>query len=264
MPQTGCGPVAAPAEQSVSMTGFAVFDIETTGLHAGRDRITEIGVLLLSASGREEAMHAQLVHPGGPIPAEASRLTGITDAMVANSPRFEQIAGKLAGTLSGRVLVGHNIANFDIRFLQAEFAAAGVSWQPGEQLDTLPLARRLLPSLGSHKLAVLCDTLGITNRRAHRAEGDIRATWELLCALAAADVDDIGGLSRFRFPPTPASVPDGMIARRADASGDGSWRPLRARFAGRCATCGEPFPSGASVLWNAAQKQAVCAAHHPA
>jgi DNA polymerase III epsilon subunit family exonuclease len=193
------------------VNGFAVLDLETTGLSADNDRIIEIGVLMLDPAGVEERYIGSLVNPFMPIPRAATAVNNITDKMVSSQPHFAKFAKGLARVLEGKVIVGHNVVGFDLRFMRAEFSRAGVSWEPTAVIDTLNCARKLYPSIPSRKLDALCKLAGITNTNAHRAEGDVRATWELLCALQSADVNSVTGLHAVTLPPARHAFPPHLV-----------------------------------------------------
>jgi DNA polymerase III epsilon subunit family exonuclease len=194
--------------------GFAVLDLETTGLSSYQDRIVEVSVVYFDKNGREEFVYSTLVNPNRKIPPQASAVNGISDSMVSKAPTFTEISGRILENLADRVLVGHNISSFDVPFLVNEFASAGISWQAGSILDTLYLARKAYPSLKSHRLSELCKLAGIKNTQAHRAESDARATWQLLCTLAADDVDDLLDLDKYELPIFDSAVPSQLVARR--------------------------------------------------
>ena len=98
-------------------------DLETTGATATRDRITEIGLIEVDG-GNFVREWSTLVNPGMPIPPMIQALTGITNAMVATAPRFEDIARELYEAIDGRILIAHN-ARFDYGFLKNEFKRLG-------------------------------------------------------------------------------------------------------------------------------------------
>jgi DNA polymerase III epsilon subunit family exonuclease len=198
------------------MKGYAVLDLETTGLSATADRIVEIGVLMLDRTGVEQRFAGTLVNPSRAIPGRAAAVHGITDQMVATAPGFSRLAESLSNALEGRVLVGHNITTFDNKFLVEEFRRCGMEWQPGVVLDTLKLARTLLPGAPSRKLSALCELVGIVNAQHHRAEGDVRATWELLAALKHSDEDDVLELRAHALPTASRSFPRHLMARHPD------------------------------------------------
>lgn len=153
---------------------LAALDFETTGLDPDLgDRVIEFSVVR-GRAGSAPRVTTALVDPGRPV--ASSDVHGITDDMLRDAPRFAQIAGILRDALDGAVLVAHHAA-FDVAFLHKEFALAGLPCPEPPVIDSLALARRLLP-LTSHSLANLCAHLGIERARAHRAEDDARATWQ--------------------------------------------------------------------------------------
>lgn len=164
---------------------FVVVDVETTGGQArGVDRVTEVAAVYVEGD-RVEVAFESLVNPGRPIPWHITRLTGISDAMVRDAPRFEDIAGEFAAHLVGRVFVAHN-ASFDFGFLDAEFGR--VAPTPLEslvlgQLCTVRLARRLLSHLPRRNLDAVSAHYGVTIADRHRASGDAVATAEVLRGL---------------------------------------------------------------------------------
>lgn len=160
------------------MPGYAVLDTETTGFSpATGDRVLEVAVVLLDASGRVEREWETLLNPGRGVGPE--HIHGISPAIIDGAPRFGDIAGYLAYLLTGRLVVGHNVA-FDARFLFAEFEAVGlaVPLQANRCLCTQALARDLLPG-PKRTLSACCEQAGVDLTRAHSALGDTRATAEL-------------------------------------------------------------------------------------
>ena len=164
---------------------FVVVDVETTGISAlGGDRITEVAAVLVQRGQITEVFHS-LVNPVRRIPSYITELTGISDAMVHNAPRFEEIAGDLASQLVGRVFVAHN-ATFDWRFLVSEFgrvASAPFDTIAGSRLCTVRLARRFLAHLPRRNLDAVAWHYGVTIDGRHRAAGDARATARVLLGL---------------------------------------------------------------------------------
>ena len=161
---------------------FAVVDVETTGMSPLRsDRITEIAVVLVEGE-RRELVFDSLVNPGRPIPAWVSAITGITDRLVRNAPRFEEVAESVLDSLVGRVFVAHN-ARFDWRFISAELARVRALRLEGAPLCTVRLARRLVAGVESCALEALTERFGLTNSARHRAAGDALVTAEVLSRL---------------------------------------------------------------------------------
>lgn len=161
------------------MTGYAVVDVETTGLFpGGHDRIVEIAVVHVDGSGRIGESWTTLLNPGRDLGRQD--IHGIRAADVVGAPTFAQAAGELVARLEGRTFVAHN-AGFDARFVHAEFARAGwdVPLAPAACLCTMQWAGRLLPG-APRTLAGCCAHAGIPLVDAHSALGDATATAHLL------------------------------------------------------------------------------------
>jgi DNA polymerase-3 subunit epsilon len=168
---------------------FAVVDIETTGVRAGfGDRITEVAVALVHGS-RREMVFESLVNPERPIPRAICTITNITDAMVRQAPRFEDLAERLLAVLSGKVFVAHN-ARFDWNFLSAELRRSSHLTLEGTRLCTVRLARRLVKGVRSCGLDNLCRFFGFHNPARHRAGGDALVTADLLSRLLGLARDE--------------------------------------------------------------------------
>lgn len=164
---------------------YVVVDVETTGGQPwGVDRVTEVAAVYVDGD-RVEVAFESLINPGRPIPWHITRLTGISDAMVREAPRFEDIAGEFAAHLVGRVFVAHN-ASFDFGFLDAEFsrvAPTPLGSLVTGQLCTVRLARRLLSHLPRRNLDAVSAHYGVSISDRHRASGDALATAQVLRGL---------------------------------------------------------------------------------
>jgi len=147
---------------------LAFVDIETTGSHFDRDRITEIGVITLSESGVEN--WESLVNPGISIPENIQKLTGIRDEMVRDAPSFEEIAYELHDILSQKIFVAHN-ARFDFGFIKASFKRLGMEFKP-KVLCTVQLSRALFPEYPRHNLDSIIQRFNLKVSSRHRALGD--------------------------------------------------------------------------------------------
>ena len=170
---------------------YVVFDIETTGSSAKEGGITEVGALKV-VRGQVVDEFATLVNPKRPIEPFVVRLTGITDRMVAEAPDTSEIMPPFEEFVEGCVLVGHNV-HFDCSFVAA--ARGGVSL-PNPVLDTLKLARSLVPGLKRYRLSSLVSYFGVRTTPNHRALSDAAATVEvflkLLKLLSSAGVAALG------------------------------------------------------------------------
>ncbi|MBT9134963.1 MAG: putative ATP-dependent helicase DinG [Firmicutes bacterium] len=162
---------------------FSVVDVETTGLSAERDRVTEVAIVHVQAD-KIFRTYATLVNPGRPIPPFIQQMTGITDAMVAGAPTFAEVAQIISANLAGTVFVAHNV-RFDHGFLKAEFARANHAFPPLTLVDTVALARQGLRGLPNYRLETLCEHLGLVAGR-HRALGDATVAAHLLIKLLGA------------------------------------------------------------------------------
>ncbi len=157
-------------EQDVPLTSeFVVFDIETTGLSFDNDRITEIGAVILRNGEACETFSA-FINPGMPIPANIVELTGITDDMVKDAPTIDKVLPEFLKFVGDRVLVAHN-ANFDVTFIANACARLGIDKQ-FTYVDTLEMARILLPDLKKHKLDIVAKAVGAKEFNHHRACDD--------------------------------------------------------------------------------------------
>lgn len=162
---------------------FVVVDLETTGSRADGAGITEIGAVKVRG-GEVLGEFQSLVNPGRPVPAFVARLTGITTAMVATAPGIELVLPGFLEFAHGCVLVAHN-APFDVGFLRAACADLDYVWPRFDVVDTLPLARRVVPrdEAPNHKLATLARLFRAQTSPDHRALADARATVDVLHAL---------------------------------------------------------------------------------
>jgi DNA polymerase III subunit epsilon len=163
---------------------YAIIDIETTGLKAGQEKITEIAILIHDGQSVIEEF-STLINPEIKIPYYITQLTGINDQMVAGAPKFYEIAKQIIELTENLVIVGHNV-NFDYSFLKAEFKSLGYDYQR-KTLDTIKLSRKFIPGQPSYGLGKLCKALNIPNNSRHRAAGDAMATAKLFELLFSFD-----------------------------------------------------------------------------
>ena len=168
--------VFSPRGQNLDDT-YVVFDIETTGLSKEKEMITEIGAVKV-ADGKIIDRFSTFVNPQRPISAEITKLTGITDDMVKDAPTIENVLPEFLKFCEDTVLVAHN-ASFDTGFIRIAAERAGLGELHHTVVDTLELARALLPELNKHKLDIVCEYLGVTLNGHHRAVNDAEATAEV-------------------------------------------------------------------------------------
>jgi DNA polymerase-3 subunit epsilon len=152
---------------------YTIIDIETTGSNFKNGKITEIAIYL--HDGKEVVGEfVSLINPEQSIPSYISQLTGITNEMVKDAPKFYEVARQIVEITEGNIFVAHN-AGFDYGFLKAEFESLGFEFKR-ETLCTVKLSRKYLPGYKSYSLGNICANLDISNNARHRAAGDALAT----------------------------------------------------------------------------------------
>ena len=164
---------------------YVVVDVETTGLVAGRHRLIEVAGIHVRAGMLVETFQ-ELINPGQRLPRFISALTGITQEMVNAAPPVDEILPSFFAFLDDAPIVGHNVG-FDLGFLGYEAVRLGYPLAT-DGLDTIRLARRLIPGIRQLKLDTLARQVGVVARDRHRALGDAQITLEVfqhLLALAA-------------------------------------------------------------------------------
>ncbi len=203
---------------------LAFVDLETTGMRAADDRITEVGIVRVDADagGGAPRVHewSSLVDPEVPIPPVIQALTGITDAMVTGAPTFSAIAAEVEERLADCVFVAHN-ARFDHGFLKHAFARVGRPFST-RPLCTVRLSRRLFPDADGHGLDAVVARHGLAVNDRHRALGDARALWEFVQALyRELPAEDIEAAVRriLRIPSLPPQLPPDSLDRLPEATG---------------------------------------------
>ena len=162
-------------EQSLDDT-YIVFDIETTGFSSIRDRIIEIGAVKV-VNGEIVDRFSTFVNPERPIPFEITSLTGITDEMVMGAPNIGTVLPQFLEFVGDGVLVAHN-AGFDVGFVEQNCREHGLN-DRFVYVDTVALARVLLPTLSKYKLNIVAKALNISLENHHRAVDDAGATAEI-------------------------------------------------------------------------------------
>lgn len=156
---------------------LAIVDLETTGADPNRDSITEIAILITEGDRLVEQW-SSLVNPERPIPERIQSLIGITDAMVADAPRFADLADEVRARLSEALFVAHN-ARFDYGFLRSAFERVDQQWD-APVLCTVKLSRALDPQFPRHGLDALIERAGYAIDARHRALDDAQIVWRFL------------------------------------------------------------------------------------
>ncbi|MGI6007753.1 MAG: PolC-type DNA polymerase III [Ruminococcus sp.] len=162
------------------MNSYVVLDLETTGLAPDRDRILEIGALKIEDDCLTDRC-SMLINPEVQIPYTVQNLTGITQAMAETGEKPEKALKDFLDFCGNLPLLGHNIL-FDYSFVKQQAAGLGLAFEK-EGVDTLKIARKVLPQLASRSLAALCRYYHIRQEKAHRAMEDAWNTWQLFRCL---------------------------------------------------------------------------------
>lgn len=161
---------------------YVVIDLETTGNSPKKgDRIIQFAAVVIQ-NGCVIEEFSSLVYPEQPIPVFIEELTGLSDEMVQDAPFFAEIAPKVVELLEDAYFVAHNVL-FDLTFLQEELIMSGFEGFHGPVLDTVEMARILLPASDSFTLSDLAVQEGLSHDRPHQADSDAYVTGELLLIL---------------------------------------------------------------------------------
>lgn len=169
---------------------YIIFDLETTGLSAATERIIEIGAVKVENGEILESFDL-FVDPEKTITPEITRLTSITNEMVAGAPKETEALEQFFRFCDGcDILVAHN-ADFDMGFLRAAIRRCGREEDP-VQIDTLVMARAMYPELKKHKLDTIAERLGVTQKHHHRADDDARVLAEIFLKMVQKLVEDAG------------------------------------------------------------------------
>ncbi|WP_316820028.1 exonuclease domain-containing protein [Pedobacter gandavensis] len=159
---------------------LAFFDLETTGVNVGTDRIVEIAILKAMPDGTEQ-IKTMRINPEMPIPLASSLIHGIYDKDIANEPTFKEVAAELAEFIGDADLAGYNSNRFDIPVLLEEFLRAGVDFDMSDRkfVDVQNVFHQMEQRTLRAAYKFYCDK-DIVN--AHSAEADITATYHVLLA----------------------------------------------------------------------------------
>lgn len=184
---------------------YSIIDIETTGGNQPGEKITEIAVYVHDGNQIIKSFHT-LINPERNIPYNITRITGIDDRMVANAPKFYEVAKQIIELTENTIFVAHNV-HFDYNFIKREFKDLGFDYNR-QFVCTVKLSRQMLPGHASYSLGKICNDLNISINGRHRADGDALATTKLFEILLQKSTETI--LKEVQqFPVvTPKKIPD--------------------------------------------------------
>jgi DNA polymerase-3 subunit epsilon len=192
---------------------YVMLDLETTGGNAVHDRITEIAAVRVE-HGVETARWSTLVNPGVRIPPFIQALTGISDAMVADAPGFDEVAHTLLELLDGAVFVAHNV-RFDHGFVLNELARLDLALKV-KTLCTVRLSRKLYPQHKGHGLDAILQRHGLHTVSRHRAMGDVDVVLQWLQIATRELGADTVRRSALELMQGSASIPPQLETALAD------------------------------------------------
>ena len=159
--------------QCMCAADYVVFDLETTGISPVSDRIIELAAVKVIGGQITDEM-STFVDPHMHISAGASAVNGITDDMVKGAPDISEVLPEFLRFIGDLPLAGHNIHSFDMKFIYRECENCFGMVPGNDYIDTLKIARAVLPQLPHHKLTDLAQYYQIDTRGAHRALNDVR------------------------------------------------------------------------------------------
>ena len=173
--------------ETPNMADMVVYDLETTGLNPKTAEIVEIAAHRLSAIGDEVERYYRLVRPpGGHIPESAKRVHGIDTETVKTSPGIEMVLPEFLGFIQNRILIGHNVAEYDNPILARDLRRYLKRDLSAPHYDTLATARRLLPRQRC-SMSALAEKFEIEHGRLHNALEDVRVNREIFKELIKID-----------------------------------------------------------------------------
>ena len=167
---------------------YSIIDIETTGGAGRQDKITEIAIFKHDGEKVVDKF-VSLINPERYIPPNITQITGITNQMVENAPKFFEVAKQIVEITEDTIFLAHNV-NFDYSFIKEEFKRLGYNYNR-KRLCTVKLARKYIPGHASYSLGKLCSELNININGRHRAEGDAAATVQLYELILKQNGDNI-------------------------------------------------------------------------
>jgi len=199
---------------------YAVVDLETTGGVPKRDKITEVAIIIFDGTKIIDQF-TSLINPERSIPPQITSITGISNEMVEDSPKFYEVAKRIIEILDGCIFVAHNV-RFDYNFLKEEFKSLGFTFTK-RNLCTVRLSRKAFPNLRSYSLGSLIKYFKIKVNARHRAYDDAYATTILLEKIFAVQdtQQEVQGLvdSSIKLTRLPAGLSENAVLELPEECG---------------------------------------------
>lgn len=185
---------------------YVAFDVETTGLSAVANQLVELSGVKFDYKGEKQETFSELINPLNPIPPEVTKIHGITDDMVKDSPSVKEVVPKFLNWMGkDSVLIAHN-APFDLEFMRVNIAKLGLECPDNYVLDTLIISRELMPDAPRHQLQTIVELLGLPSGGYHRALADSVHVKDVFLTLAQSgnlkqfeNLCAMGAVSTFNF-----------------------------------------------------------------
>ena len=165
---------------------FAILDVETTGGKFNEEKITEISILVYDGTKIIDKFET-LINPDKDIQPFVQRLTGITNELVKDSPKFKDVSENIFEITKDKIIVAHNV-DFDYRIIKNEFQKINIKYQR-DSLCTVDLSKLIFPDLKSYKLTNILSNFGIVNENPHRANSDALGALKLFKILVENDLE---------------------------------------------------------------------------
>ncbi len=199
--------------ETPNMADMVIYDLETTGVNTKNANIVEIAAQRLNVIGNEVERYYRLVKPpGGYIPRETTRIHGIDEDTVKDCPSIEIVLPEFCGFIQDRILIGHNVAQYDNPILERDLRRYLKRGLPNPHYDTLTTARRLFPRQ-RRGIGTLAEKFGIEHDRLHRAMEDVEANRKIFKELIKIDAQKQEVKSLTEFLPL---VGVGILAKTVD------------------------------------------------
>ena len=199
--------------ETPNMADMVIYDLETTGVDTRYANIVEIAAQQLNVIGNEVERYYRLIKPpGGYIPRETTRINGIYEKDVEDCPSIEMVLPEFCGFIQDRILIGHNVAQYDNPILERVLQKHLKQGLPNPHYDTLVTARRLFPRQ-RRGIQALAEKFGIGYDRLHRAMDDVEVNRKIFKELIRIDAQKQQVKSLTEFLPL---VGVGILAKTSD------------------------------------------------